>query len=135
MKSILFTASLFTAFMYIKPDKLTGRWETLPSSKGTVTSVVFKEDQSFDGFINKKPFVSGTYSLEDSIFSMTDNGCNGATGVYKAIFFSNNDSLRLEPVNDPCVERMKGTSRLVFGRVRSIPMLDQEAYDFLHHND
>ena len=134
MKTILITASMFTAFSFMKQDKLTGRWESQPSAKGTVTGVVFREDQSFDGYLNKKPFVTGTYSLEDSIFTMTDNGCNGATGTYKIIFFSNDDSLRLQPINDPCTERMKGTSRLVLGRVKSIPMADPEPYDFLHHN-
>ncbi len=133
MKTILMSASIAATLFCMKPDQLTGRWETAPSAKGSVTGVVFKEDQTFEGYVNKKPFVTGTYSLEDNVFSMTDNGCDGATGTYKLIFFSNNDSLRLEPINDPCIERMKGTSRLVLGRVRAVPMIDE--YDFLNHGN
>ena len=99
-------------------DKLTGRWESLPSPKGNVTGVVFKPDNTFEGYVNKKPFVTGSYTLQDSIFSFVDNGCLGMRGVYKLVFFSNNDSLRLVPINDSCDERKNGMSRLVMGRVK-----------------
>lgn len=99
-------------------DRLTGRWETRPSPKGNVTGIVFRSDNSFDGYINKKPFVTGTYLLQDSIFSFTDNGCNGARGVYKIIFFSDADSIRFEPVSDSCTERMQGMIRTILGRVK-----------------
>lgn len=35
-------------------DKLTGSWQTHPSPKGNITTVYFKEDKTFEGFINKK---------------------------------------------------------------------------------
>ena len=118
MKTILISAATLAAIIFSGPDKLTGRWESRPSAKGNVTGVVFKEDQSFEGYVNRKPFVSGTYSLQDSIFTMEDNGCNGAQGTYKLIFFSNNDSLRFQAIQDDCTGRMEGTTRLVMGRVK-----------------
>ena len=96
-------------------NKLIGRWESKPSEKGNVTGVVFK-DSTFEGYVNKKPFVSGIYKLENETFSFTDNGCEGKRGVYKIIFFSGYDSLRFEPVNDSCIDRRNGMTRLVLGR-------------------
>ena len=118
MKKIMLSASIFAAVVFTGADKLTGRWETRPSEKGNVTGVVFKDDQSFEGYVNKKPFTSGSYTLQDSLFTMEDNGCNGAKGTYKIIFFSNNDSLRLVPMDDPCIERAEGVSRMIMGRVK-----------------
>ena len=115
---------LFLAFTLLcslpAKDKLTGRWETRPSEKGNITGVVFKNDSTFDGYVNKKPFVSGTYSYsaQDSILTFKDNGCNGVTATYKIDFFSNADSLRFVVINDSCTERKEGIQRLVMGRVK-----------------
>lgn len=103
---------------FISEDYLTGRWQTKPSDKGNVTSVVFKPDNTFEGFVNRKPFTTGKYTLEDSVFTFTDNGCGGAEGVYKLILFSDGDSLRLQPISDTCTARKAGMSRLVLGRVK-----------------
>ena len=119
MKTILVSAiALLLAFN--ATNKLTGRWESRPSSKGNVTGAVFKEDKTFEGYVNKKPFVSGTYSFysEDSTLTFTDNGCNGAPGIYKVNFFSNADSLRFIAIKDTCGERRNGMERLVMGRVK-----------------
>ena len=84
-------------------DMLTGRWETKVSPKGNVTGVVFKADNTLEGYINRKPFVSGKYSfLSDSTITMLDNGCEGKPAISKVIIFSNGDSLRLLPIEDPC---------------------------------
>ena len=118
MKSI-FIFFVFAALLsFTITDELTGRWQTKPSPKGNVTSVLFNPDNSFEVFTNKKPFTSGVYTLADSIFTFTDNGCNGKRGVYKIIFFSDGDSLRLQPLQDSCTERMNGMSRIVLGRVK-----------------
>jgi hypothetical protein len=88
MKTIL--ASIIASFFAsAAADELTGRWESSPSVNGNVTGVVFKEDNTFEGYINKKPFVSGTYSYsgEDSVFTFQDNGCNGATWRLQNTFF------------------------------------------------
>lgn len=118
MKIILisFLAMMFTSFT--REDKLTGKWETQPNENGNVTGVSFKPDNSFEGYVNKKPFTSGTYTLKDDVFTFSDNGCNGVEASYKIIFFSNNDSLRLQPITDSCVGRRNGMSRLVLGRVK-----------------
>lgn len=99
---------------------LTGRWESRPSEKGNVTGVVFKESGVLEGYVNKKPFVSGTYTFNstDSILTFVDNGCNGATGTYKVMFFSNSDSLRCRAISDSCQPRREGMERLVMGRVK-----------------
>lgn len=120
MKISLISAAFMAMMAFLGKDKLTGRWETLPSDKGNVTGVVFKEDQSFEGYVNRKPFVTGTYSLTDSTFTFTDNGCDGAEGVYRIIFFSNEDSLRFEPITDNCTERRNGMSRMILGRKRIV---------------
>jgi hypothetical protein len=107
-------------FAFIPTDNLTGRWESKPSEKGNVTGVVFKTDHTLEGYVNKKPFVSGTYNFnpEDSIISFVDNGCNGVRAVYKVLFFSNSDSLRFQAVSDSCEERKNGMQRLVMGKVK-----------------
>ena len=119
MKTILISLAtiLFTAS---SADNLTGRWESPVSPKGNVTGVVFKDDQTFEGYVNKKPFVSGNYffNATDSIFTFLDNGCNGITGIYKINFFSNGDSLRFTAIIDSCAERRNGMERLTLGRVK-----------------
>ena len=115
MKTFIFCIATLVSFCF--DDKLTGRWESI-SSTGNVTGVVFKPDNTFEGYINKKPFVTGTYTLQDSIFTMQDNGCMGAVGTYKISFFSNNDSLRLELIEDACEGRGRGTNGRVFGRAK-----------------
>lgn len=116
MKTVIIAACMLLAFT--AKDRLTGRWESKPSDNGNITGVVFKEDNSFEGYINRKPFVSGTYTLQDSIFSFTDNGCMNQEGVYKIIFFHDKDSLRFKNISDNCTERRTGMERLVMGRVK-----------------
>lgn len=97
-------------------EKLVGRWESPVSPNGNITGVIFKADSSFEGYVNNKPFVTGTYSLKDDTFTFVDNGCDGKQGAYKVIFFSNEDSIRFEAVDDGCEERKNGMTRLVLGR-------------------
>ncbi len=118
MKSLFLSLTLLAFFA--TNDKLIGRWESKPSEKGNITGVVFKSDHNLEGYINKKPFVSGTYSFRsaDSVLSFIDNGCDGMRGVYKIMFFCNSDSLRFQVINDSCEERRKGMERLILGRVK-----------------
>ena len=115
MKTILFSTLLLLALS--GTNKLVGRWESI-SPAGNVTGVVFKDDNTFEGYVNEKPFVSGTYSFSDSTFQMQDNGCMGATGTYILHFFSKGDSFRIQLVNDDCDGRANGTNNRVFGRVK-----------------
>jgi hypothetical protein len=116
MKVTIFAAAIM--LLLAGKHKLEGRWETKPSENGNVTGVVFKADHTFDGYVNRKPFVTGKYTFEDDIFTFTDNGCDGRQGSYKVIFFSNEDSLKFECVSDSCMERKGGMTRLVMGRVK-----------------
>lgn len=118
MKTIFFVSVTIALAAFISEDFLTGRWETKPSEKGNVTSVVFKPDNTFEGFINRKPFTTGKYSLKDSIMTFTDNGCGGSEASYKVVLFSYGDSLRFQPLTDSCTERRRGMSRIVMGRAK-----------------
>lgn len=115
---------LFSAFAlmlaFTANDTLTGRWESRPSEKGNVTGVVFKPDNTMEGYVNRKPFVSGSYSFNaaDSILSFVDNGCNGVRGIYKVMFYSHSDSLRFKVILDSCDERKEGMQRLIMGRIK-----------------
>jgi len=115
MAKVLLYSALAILSVFIETNKLIGRWESKPSEKGNVTGVVFK-DSTFEGYVNKKPFVSGIYKLENEVFSFVDNGCEGKKGVYKIVFFSDWDSLRFEPITDSCNDRRNGMSRLILGK-------------------
>lgn len=115
MKTIVISAALMISTVFTWNNTLIGRWESKPSEKGNVTGVVFK-DSTFEGYVNRKPFVSAQYSFKDDIISFVDNGCEGKRGVYKVIFFNNGDSLRFEAILDLCKERLEGMSKLVMGR-------------------
>jgi hypothetical protein len=112
--------AMMSFFFVSKNDPITGRWESQPSAKGNVTGVVFKNDSVLEAYVNRKPFATGTYRFNeaDSMLSFTDNGCGGAEGVYKILFFSNSDSMRFKVVSDTCTERSNGMQRLVMGRVK-----------------
>ena len=116
MKTLLISVAMVTLFSFKLKDVLTGRWETKPSDKGNVTGVVFKANNTFEGYINKKPFVTGKYTLEGDVLTFTDNGCEGKAGVYRIVFFSKEDSLRFVPVKDSCEQRRNGMIRLIMGR-------------------
>ena len=117
MKLLLIFIQIVAA-SFLLSDELSGRWESKPSPKGSVTTVVFKSGNRFEGFVNKKPFVSGTYTYVDSVFHFSDNGCNGVAGDYRIIFYNNADSMRFETIQDSCTERMHGMERLRLGKVK-----------------
>ena len=118
MRTIFFISITIALAAFISEDFLTGRWQTKPSDKGNVTSVVFKPDNTFEGFINRKPFTTGKYTLQDSVFTFTDNGCGGTEGVYKLMLQSDGDSLRFKCIRDTCTARKQGMERLIMGRVK-----------------
>lgn len=115
MKTILLSTLLLLAMS--GPNKLVGRWESI-SPAGNITGVVFNEDNTFEAYVNQKPFVSGTYTLRDSTFQMQDFGCMGVMGTYRIHFFSKGDSFRIELVDDACEGRANGTNNRVFGKVK-----------------
>jgi hypothetical protein len=118
LKLIITAAAMAISVYHTNTDKLTGRWETQPSPTGNVFGVVFKEDLSLEGYQNKKPFFTGSYSLENDIIHFVDNGCPDVKASYKLVFFSNDDSLRFEPIEDNCEQRLAGMKRTILGRVK-----------------
>lgn len=119
MKRIFVTVGIVTCLLaFVPKNKLVGRWETKISPKGNITSVVFNKDNTYEGYINKKPFVSGSYTLHRNTITIEENGCNGAKATYKLIFFSHADSLRFEAIVDSCTERKEGMQRTILGRVK-----------------
>ena len=118
IKTIMIAASMAISVSSINSNKLTGRWETQRSPSGNVFGVVFKEDLTMEGYQNKKPFFSGNYSTENDVIYFEDNGCPDIKASYKLIFFSNDDSLRFEPIDDKCEQRLEGMKRTILGRVK-----------------
>jgi hypothetical protein len=118
MKTFQITALAFALVMSAATDTITGRWESKPSVNGNTTGVLFKPDNSFEGFINKKPFVTGTYSMKGDTCTLVDNGCDGKQAIYQVIFFSNSDSMRFKAISDSCTGRKNGMEQLVLGRVK-----------------
>ena len=116
MKVLIVSAILICMTAFLGEDPLVGRWESQPSVKGNITGVLFKNDGSFEGYVNKKPFVSGKYSTDNGVLKFIDNGCGGKSAEYTLVFFSKGDSLRFDPIVDSCLERKNGMSHLVLGR-------------------
>lgn len=86
MKIMLISAAVIILLAFTSTAKLTGRWESRLAD-GNILGFIFKPDNSFEGYINKKPFVSGNYTLQENIFSIEGNGCPGIKGIYKINFF------------------------------------------------
>lgn len=118
MKKIIVFAFAITLFAFIPKKKLTGRWESKPSAKGNITGVVFNEDQTYEGYINRKPFVSGRYTLKRNKMTIEETGCNGHKSIYRIILFSGADSMRFEPISDSCKERREGMAKTILGRIK-----------------
>ena len=95
-----------------------GRWESRPSEKGNVTGVVFKADSSFEGYVNKKPFVTGRYSLQDDVFTWWTTVAMASLPPTGSLFSVGADSMRFTPIIDSCERRKDGMSKLVNTRVK-----------------
>lgn len=85
MKSIFLSAVILMLSAFNSNDSLTGRGEA-KLSDGNATGIVLKSDNSFEAYLNKKSFAGGIYTLKDSTFSFTDNGCLGKVGIIQFIF-------------------------------------------------
>lgn len=94
---------------------LVGRWETkLPDN--TIAGIIYKADHTYQGYVNKKVFVAGSYDLKKDTLSMSDNGCP-IKGLYKITFFA--DSVRYNVIADSCKGRKHDVDKAVLGRVKS----------------
>lgn len=118
MKSILI--SIAAMLFYASTDELTGKWESPPSPEGNVATVLFKEDKTFETYMDGSPHINGgySYSPNDSIFTIDDFACGGVTGIYKVNFFANGDSLYFTGIDDKCEERKVRVEAVILGRVK-----------------
>lgn len=106
---------VFVLFVLNISHSIVGRWETIQPD-GNKLGMVFKPNDHFEGYINKKPFVSGTYTFSDDIIIMNGNGCINMPGKYRIHFYGNADSIRWEEISDECAARKKGLNDIVFER-------------------
>ncbi|SDH15051.1 hypothetical protein [Mucilaginibacter gossypii] len=114
---VLFAAVSFTS----QTNPLVGKWENSGVFKGDPYKflAIFRANGSFDGFMNNKEFVSGTYHMNHDTLYMSDPTCNAKyEGKYKVEFFGQLDSLKFHVIQDTCKGRVEGTNGFLFKRVR-----------------
>jgi len=99
------------------PQTITGRWETIQPG-GNTLGMIFKPDNHFEGYVNKKPFVSGTYIFSHNTIILNGNGCIDMPGKYRINFLKNIDSILWEVISDSCAARKKGLDNVVFSRIQ-----------------
>lgn len=113
---LLFSGTSFTR----DTNPLAGKWEYSGIFKGDPFKLlaIFRTNGTFDGFINKKEFVSGTYHLKHDTLYISDPTCNVKyEGTYQVEFFGHLDSLKFHVIQDTCVGRREGTDGLLFKKL------------------
>jgi hypothetical protein len=113
---ILFSAISLTS----DTNPLVGKWENSGIYKGTPYKflAIFRANGTFDGFMDKKEFVSGTYHVQHDTLYLSDPTCNAKyEGTYKIEIFSHADSLKFHVIQDTCRGRREGTDGFGFKKV------------------
>jgi hypothetical protein len=113
---IVFCAVAFT----VDNNPLVGKWEYSGTSQGQPFKLlaIFRTNGTFDGFINKKEFVSGAYHMKHDTMYISDPTCNDKyDGTYKVEFFGQLDSLKFHVIQDTCTGRREGTNGLLFKKI------------------
>ncbi len=116
---ILFPDISFT----IDGNPLVGKWENKGTSHGQAFNLmaIFRANGTYDGFINKKEFVSGLYHMKHDTLYIADATCNDKyEGTYKMEFFGQRDSLKFHVIQDTCVGRREGTDGKVFKKITAV---------------
>lgn len=104
-----------------KEDKaisIEGKWLKKGTFKGKPYNFEgrFKNDGSYDAFMDGKHFVSGKYKMNHDTIYLTDSGCDTTmVGIYKIRSFQ--DSIQFKLITDNCDNRREGTKDLTFGRI------------------
>jgi hypothetical protein len=127
MKSIvllsLLAMMLFTAFRSNdEPSPLLGRWEFRSVEQGSPFSflLIFRSNGKYDGFMNKKTFVSGTYHMQHDTLYISDPICNSAyQGTYKIEYHGKADSLTFHLIRDSCRARREGSDGFTYKKVKT----------------
>lgn len=97
---------------------LVGEWDAHLNYEGKpyVFLARFKANGSYNGFMDGKNFVSGTYRTAGDSLYITDGLCNMAyEGLYKLTYYG--DSLRFDVLTDTCRQRVEGSSGLAVKRI------------------
>lgn len=116
----LLVICLLSAAFREDPDPLAGRWEWHHVFKeGPMTILaVFRTNGTYDGFANKKAFVTGTYKVKHDTLYISDATCNAKyTGMYKLKFFGARDSVQFKVIQDTCRGRRKGVDGFTYKRI------------------
>lgn len=119
MKTIILASAIFVSCIALaftfRQNTILGRWETkIPDNM--IAGIVFKADNTFQAYINKKVFVAGNYDLKDNNITFSDNSCAGK-GMYHLSFFA--DSVRFNVLSDTCSGRRGDVNKAVFGRIKA----------------
>jgi hypothetical protein len=119
----LLAVVLFSAFKITDtPSPILGRWELKGIDQGQPFSflVVFRTNGNYDGFVNKKTFVSGTFHMKHDTLYIADSICNSAyEGMYKVQYHGQQDSLTFHVIRDTCRARREGSDGFTFKKVRA----------------
>jgi len=117
----IFCIVLFATVSFkIDINPLVGKWENSGVFKGDPYKfmAIFRANGTFDGFMNNKEFVSGTYHVNHDTLYMSDPTCNAKyEGTYKIEFFGQQDSLKLHVIQDTCKGRVEGTDGFLFKKI------------------
>jgi len=125
MKNILylcFASILLSTAFTIKDgeNSILGRWElnSIFDHQAFSFLIVFRPTGKYDGFLNKKAFVSGTYEMKHDTLYIADPICNiDYKGTYRVEFFAQ-DSLKFHLIQDTCIGRKEGLSELTYKKVK-----------------
>lgn len=115
----ILTVILILAACTNKSSNIVGRWET-KSQKGNIVIGVFKADDSYEGYFNKKLFTKGTYSFKEGVVTFEDDkmtACSDIKGSYKVTFFADT-AIRFDVINDSCKPRNEGSNGVVYVRLK-----------------
>jgi hypothetical protein len=119
----LLAITLLTAFtIRDEPNSIRGRWEFRSIENGSPFSflIVFRSNGKYDGFINKKIFVSGSYHMRHDTLYIADPICNsGYQGTYQVKYHGKADSLTFHVIQDTCRARREGSDGFTYKKVIS----------------
>lgn len=121
--SVLAIMLSFSAFSPSNENiSIVGKWECIKKFNGSAVSLVaiFRANGVYDGFVDKKAFVTGKYKMTQDTLHFIDvigNGIYDAT--YKVKFFGDRDSLKVSVIQDTVVGRRQGTDGFVFKRIKN----------------
>jgi len=118
----LLALALLTAFTINNASSpIQGRWEFNSVFQGQPFSflVIFRANGNYDGFLNKKAFVSGKYQMMHDTLYISDPICNSDyKGTYKVEFFAQ-DSIKFHIIQDTCRGRREGVNNMVYKKVKA----------------